>query len=590
MRTLFLTVILGFIPTLASAQTFNANPLEASARFQPSRLAEGQTAEVFIDMKLAEPYHAYVDKFKLVVASPDDLKISDMQVSPVVSFMDVFSKKMREGIEKTGKGHAIIEIPKGFKSGSYKAKLDLTYQACSKENCLFPKTISIEAPFEVSSDPTQRPAMMAGDQAPIIASTDFEHAIGQSFWLAIAVVFGMGLITSLTPCIYPMIPITLAVLGARTKDQSKLKSFTLSLVYVLGIAVTYSILGVAAAKTGALFGSLLGNIYVVSAIAILFVAMALGMYGVYEIQPPAFIRNRLGTAQTGSGYPGAFATGLLAGIVASPCVGPVLVSVLTYIAQTQNVFLGFTLLFSFAMGMGVLFLVLGTSSSLLSKMPKAGPWMDLTKFIFGSIMVGMALYYVKPVYPEWLFKTLVGVAIVLIASGFGAFESGPTLSTRTRLRKGLMLTALVVGLAFTVVGILAKAGIPLAGFLAPKESSSEKPKLAWQPYSDEALKIALNEKKPVIIDFYADWCVACKELEHETFPDPRVRALSEKFVLLKIDATEDFPGLDKLKQTYTVLGLPTMIFYDQKGDYRKELTLTGFENAESFLARMNRAL
>jgi thiol:disulfide interchange protein DsbD len=317
--------------------------------------------------------------------------------------------------------------------------------------------------------------------------------------------------------------------------------------------------------------------------------MSLSMYGVFELQVPAFIRDKVGTAQTRTGYGGAFATGLIAGVVASPCVGPVLVSVLTYIAQTQNLFLGFVLLFSFAMGLGCLFIVLGTSSALISKMPKAGAWMDITKFAFGTVMVVMALYYVKPIYPVWLFNTLLGVAVVLIASAYGAFEPNESLTARGRLRKGVMLAAFVIGLVFTGMGLLDKAGVQLS---APGASSlvASSPKLNWQKYSDEKLASALSAKKPVLIDFFAEWCGACKELEHETFTDSRVRELSEKFVLLQIDATDDFPGLDKLKSTYGVMGLPTMVFYDGSGVVRREFTVTGFENADSFLKKMNGAL
>jgi thioredoxin:protein disulfide reductase len=588
-------LLLVLAPFAASAEEeINTNPLTATVRLQPSEVGAGQTAELLFDMKVAEHYHAYVDKFKVAVESPDDLKVGDFKVSPVVQFMDSTTKKMRDGVENSGQGRAIFEVPRGFKEGNHVAKVKLTYQACSKENCLFPKTITLDAPFKVIATVAGAsggtPPSAAQPAVAAAPSNDFERAIGQSMFMAILVVFGMGVITSLTPCIYPMIPITLAVLGARTKGQSKLKSFSLSLAYVLGIALTYSLLGVAAAKTGAMFGAALGNIYVVTAIAMLFVGMSLSMYGVYELQVPAFIRNKVGTAQTGSGYGGAFATGLIAGVVASPCVGPVLVSVLTYIAQTQNLLLGFVLLFSFAMGLGLLFIVLGTSSALISKMPKAGAWMDVTKFVFGTVMIGMALYYIAPIYPKWLFHALLGLAVVMIASAYGAFEPNEGLTGKGRIRKGAMLAAFAIGLIFSASGLLEKAGIALPQGSANLVAQQAAPKLKWQKFSDAALASALADKKPVVIDFYADWCGACKELEHETFTDGRVRDLSEKFTLLQVDATDDFPGLDVLKKTYGVMGLPTMIFYDGRGQVRKELTLTGFENADSFVKRMNGAL
>lgn len=586
------------VTTAVSARAeeeINTNPLTASVRIQPSTVSAGQTAEMIFDFKIADHYHAYADKFKVAIESPDDLKVGDIKVSPLVKFVDSVTKKEREGLERAGQGRVAFEVPAGFKAGDVVAKVKLTYQACSKENCLFPKTLTMDLPFVVAASVGGASAAPPSNPPPVAVTSaapqgSFEKAMSQSLFMAILVVFGMGVLTSLTPCIYPMIPITLAILGARTKGQSKMKSFSLSLAYVLGIAFTYSILGVAAAKTGAMFGSALGNVWVVTAIAMLFVVMSLSMYGVFELQVPAFIRDKVGTAQTGSGYGGAFATGLIAGVVASPCVGPVLVSVLTYIAQTQNLFLGFVLLFSFAMGLGCLFIVLGTSSALISKMPKAGAWMDVTKFAFGTVMVVMALYYVKPIYPQWLFNTLLGVAVVMIASAYGAFEPNEGLTAKGRLRKGTMLAAFVLGLVFTGVGLLDKAGVQLGGASSMMAVVPSSPKLNWQKYSDEKLAAALADKKPVVIDFFAEWCGACKELEHETFTDARVRDLSEKFVLLQIDATDDFPGLDKLKSTYGVMGLPTMVFYDTAGAVRKELTVTGFENADSFLKKMNGAL
>jgi thiol:disulfide interchange protein DsbD len=182
--------------------------------------------------------------------------------------------------------------------------------------------------------------------------------------------------------------------------------------------------------------------------------------------------------------------------------------------------------------------------------------------------------------------------VIMIASAYGAFEPNEGLSSKGRVRKGAMLSAFVIGLVFAGLGLLDKAGVSLSNGGGPSMMASAPvtPKLGWQKYSDQALADALAAKKPVLIDFFAEWCGACKELEHETFTDARVRDLSEKFALLQIDATDEFPGLYKLKNTYGVVGLPTMVFYDAKGQVHRELTVTGFEDADSFLKKMNGAL
>ncbi len=581
----------------------NDNPLKAAARVE---LLSPDTKEgkVVIELSLDEPYKAYADRFKLVLESPQGAELTDLKLEPLIQFMDTFTKKMKDGIKKHGTMTATLKLqspdPKGL-------KLKLTYQACTTEHCLFPKNITLEPTIVQGAHSTEAPAASTGkaiSPAPATSSTtaggssDFEKAMSGGILSAIVFMLVAGFLTSLTPCIYPMIPITLAILGASDRrsgarasnapPRSKLRGFFLSIFYVLGIATTYSVLGVTAASTGALFGSALSNIWVVSALGILFVLMGLSMYGLFEIQAPAFIRDRLGQGKSEAGYGSSYLTGLAAGVVASPCIGPVLVSVLAYIAQTQNKLLGFVLLFSFAMGMGVLFIVLGTSSSLISKVPKAGAWMDIVKFIFGTTMVGMALYYVAPVYPEWAVRGLLGLAIVLIASAYGVFAVADT--GIARVKKGASVAAFCIGIALLMASALEKTGVKV-GALQQASNGTVKgvSQLPWQKYSDELLEKALAEKKPILIDFWADWCGACHELEERTFPDARIQAAGLKFALLKVDATEDSPELGKLKQKYGVLGLPTMIFYDPTGKVRSELTVTGFEDADSFIQKMNKA-
>ena len=569
------------------------DPLTARVRFQPSSVEAGGTAEIIMELDLAAHFHAYADRFKLVIESPDDLKLDQYKVSPIVPFKDSVTKSMKDGIEGKAVLRALVEVPAGAKAGAVDAQIRFTYQACTSEYCLFPKTRILKAPLEIRGPAA--PVASASGSAPVAANSSdsgiqLKGALEKGLPSALLLMFVVGFLTALTPCIYPMIPITLAVLGVRAprggQKPSLWRSFSIAVVYVLGLAVTYSTLGVIAASTGSLFGSALSNVYVVTAIAVIFVAMGLGMFGLFEVQAPAFIRNRIGTGEARGGYLGAFSTGLVAGIVASPCIGPVLVSVLAFIAQTQNKTLGFLLLFTFALGMGMIFIVLGLSGNLLSRLPKAGNWMEGVKFLFGTIMIGMAFYYIQPIYPQWLFLALLGIAGILLSSFYGAFDPLiHPITNASRFRRGLMLALFLFGTAFAIYGTMTRLGLlerPAAAAVASSEP------IVWRTYTPADFDAAIASGKPVMIDFMAEWCGACKELEELTYP--KVAADMNKFVLFKVDATESTDEITAYTTKYNIVGLPTLLFFNSKGQALTDLSLTGFEDAEKFGKRLQEAL
>jgi thiol:disulfide interchange protein DsbD len=494
------------------------DPLVVEASSSQVSLVENKSNIIKFNLSLPAGYYAYSDSFKVeLVNQTADLEIKGFKIAPQIQFFDKFSKKNKVGIKE--KAEIDIDLFVKTKPSQNEVLLRLTYQACSEDFCLLPtkKIISINIGEGTSSAKTSL------SLTDYLSGISVEDLINQGSLLTFLFIFFAGVLTSFTPCIFPMIPITLSILGSQTIGKSRWKGFVISLVYVHGIATTYSLLGVAAAKTGTLFGSYLSNPLVVSVIALLFFVMALSMFGLFEIQVPVFIRSKLGNKKISQGYVGAYITGLIAGIVASPCVGPVLVALLTYVAQSQKAVLGFFLLFTYAMGLGLIFILMGTFSQLLSKLPKSGPWMVKVKKAFGVILIAMGFYYLLPVLKPYV--------------------------------------------------------------TPPKVENISTKSTEWSPYSAVLVDAARN-KQAVVIDFYADWCAACKELEKFTFGNLEVKRAMAGALLLKVDATQENNLVTPVLEKYGVVGLPTIIFIEADGTVRKDLTLTGFEPPMDFIKRL----
>jgi thioredoxin:protein disulfide reductase len=641
----------------AAIDVDDAGPLKASAHFLPANDSDRSKVKLVVEIELEKGYHAYSDRFSIQSVQDNFTLTGTTTLAPIVEFYDASSKANKMGISERAKAVADVQLPSDLSLSSGALAVDIRYQACAADHCLFPKTIRVLAStahlsrgaFELSENPNL--LSLAANQPPTGANlsalkgskglsqpvskiqTEFEKNLSAGIIQALLFVFAIGFLTSLTPCIYPMIPITLAVLGARNREQSKLVTFIVSISYILGIAATYSTLGVLAASTGSLFGSALSNIYVVTAIALVFFVMGFGMYGLFEVQVPAAIRNRFGTGQS-RGLGGAFLSGIVAGVVASPCVGPVLISILAWIAQTQNKTYGFLFLFTFAMGMGVLFVAIGMSSSLLGKLPKSGPWMNVVKFVFGTTMIAMAMYYISPIYPLWLTHVLLGLSVLSVAFAHGALsivkagfsnskKSSPQANGESshrlapsRAAVAMSLIAIVVGSAISVSAALDQMGLSPIGSvaqhitrsarvlfdissatnqnIAKQNSNQQTPGVQqatprWKKFSSAELQTAKDSGKAVVIDFSAEWCQACLEMEEKTFPHAQVQTMVDDFTFLKVDATHDSKDLQKILAEYGIQGLPTLIFYNKDGKRCDALTLNGFEDGEPFSQRMRQA-
>jgi thioredoxin:protein disulfide reductase len=471
-----------------------------------------------------------------------------------------------------------IEVPVEWTGGAAPALSgSVEFQSCNDTQCLAPSSVKFqtggaaEAPAAAASA-SDASAPLSGGAVPLSEARRVQATAGgaaattelgallesRGLLLVLLTVFLGGLALNLTPCVYPVIPLTVGFFS-REAGGSTSRAFGLSSLYVLGMATTYSALGVAAALSGKLFGSLLQNPFVLTGIAAVLVLMALSMFGYWEIRMPSFLMNRAGAR---GGAAGAYAMGLFVGVVAAPCVGGFIVGLLAFVAARQDPGLGLLLFFFLSLGLGLPYLFLGAFSGSLSRLPRAGAWMESVKKVFGWILLAMAAYFLRSVLPRplghWLLPVMLFIGLLaILVRGYGL---------KWPLRVGVAALFLAIAI-----------------FFIPRTLSG------WQPYPSGAAAAAAASGRPSIIDFSAEWCLPCLELEKRTFSDDRVRKALSGHDLYKADMTKiGSPEAVALAERFGILGVPTVIFLDAAGQEQKDLRLVGFEDANAFLKRIEK--
>jgi len=578
------------IATINTLQAAEKSPLTLATKSVSTK--PGQVNLLEVQVQMPKGFHLYRDQLKFPHIDPQSYQIGQPHIQPEVEFFDKYSKKKRIGIFEKGSIFIQVEAPEKVTQQKEDLTFDLRYQICSEEVCYLPQTerFVTSIRFEDENKNPLNIGELKKEQRKELKE-GIVLQFSENLLVTFLLVFVAGILTSFTPCIFPMIPITLSVLGHDAEKKSRLQNFIRSVLYVHGIALTYSVLGVAAAMTGSLFGNLLANKFVLAMMVALFALMALAMWGAFDLQVPAFIRKRFGASRSSEGYIGAFVMGLLAGIVASPCVGPVLVSILSYVSTTKSVILGFSLLFTYAMGLGLIFIVLGIFGQFLKHLPRSGPWMNFIKFVLGFLMVCTALYYLKFVISERWWFAILGFTFAAISVWQGAFQ----FRKKKYTKQSFFLAKFVLSLTIFILAVVnydylkpltTQYDLPTNN----EQLGSAQTAVRWLPYTEENLKNAVAENKPVLIDFFAEWCQACHELKDKTFSRPEFKELAQQFVLLVVDATEDTPEVQKIIKHYDVKGLPTVLFINKKGDILNDLTFTQFLPWEKLQPKMQKAL
>jgi len=580
--------LLALLAAPASAE----EPLEPEQAYRYSvHTLDANTVEARWD--ITDGYYMYRDKFRFS-AEPASVKLGNPEFPAGMVKDDEFFGKV-----ETYRGAVAIRIPVEA-GGATTFTLKAVSQGCWDQGICYPPTpqqavvdltkIEAATPIAATAAP---PTGGSGDESSRIADI-LKHG---SFWLVIASFFGFGLLLCLTPCVFPMVPILSGIIVNHGHAVTHARAFWLSSAYVLGMALTYAAVGVAAGFSGTLLSSALQNVWVLGGFALVFVVLSLSMFGFYELQLPAALQSRLSEKanQQGGSFGAIAVMGALSALIVGPCVAAPLAGALLYIAQTGDAVLGGAALFAMALGMGAPLILVGVFSR--SLLPKAGPWMEAVKKFFGVIMLATALWLVTPVIPVW--AQMLGWAALLIVPAIYMHALDPLpphSSSWKRLWKGVGVLMLLGGTAM-LAGMLGGAKDPLQplGFLRAEATGGVSPHLTFQRVAsmtdlDARVAEAAGRGQPVMLDFYADWCVSCKEMEKFTFSDPQVQAKLAGVHLLQADVTANSADDIALLKRFGLFGPPGIIFFGRDGKEISGVRVIGYQDARQFLASLSQAL
>lgn len=572
-----------------SSTNTSATKVNVSTLLSVNKVHAGTQFQAAVVLDIIDGWHlnAHIPSFDYLIGTelnltlPEGVQLLDVRYPEAKELKFDFAEDALKVYDGSSTIFIVLKVSRDMAIGEHKIVGKLQVQACDDQVCLAPSTMDMVIPFEVvgfnqSITPMNTDLFLSvsGTTSGVSAASSassYDNEIANVFEkkgvvLALLGIFVIGLALNLTPCVYPMLSVTVSLFGTQT-DAKTLRVFLKALTYVLGIATMYSILGVAAALSGGLFGGVLQSPWILTAIAVLLFGLALSMFGLYELQMPYWLTSKLGGTTT-TGTIGIYLSGLVVGVFAAPCIGPPIIALLAFVGTKGDPVFGFWVFFVLSLGLGAPYLILGTFSSLLKKIPKSGVWMVWVKKIFGVVLIGAALFYLGLA----LFPKLTAYVVPLTLCIGGIYLGFLERSGRdTRLLQRIQWALGTVAVLFAAISF----------------QELQKPGMDWQPYSPQKMENARLANKLVIMDFYADWCIPCLELDRRTFTDSKVVKVTQDFVKLKVDLTHfDSPETKKLRQKFNISGVPTIIFLAPDGGEVQGTRVVGYLPPDRFIEQM----
>jgi thioredoxin:protein disulfide reductase len=501
---------------------------------------------------------------KLELTLPAGVKAGEVEYPPAEKTKLAFSSEELSVFTGTIQFHIPLKGEAAV-TPNESATITLNYQACNNNECLAPTSISKAAALStISGSSDAQPT--SGGNADAAGSSDWLARTFSSRGYAIGFLLVLlgGLALNLTPCVYPLIGVTIAYFGNQGGGPRRV--LILAMLFVLGIAIMFSGVGVAVALSGGLFGAAMQNPYVLSAIAAMMLVLAASSFGFFVLQPPQFMAQWAGAARPG--YAGSFLMGLGMGVVAAPCIGPIVLGLLLMVERSGSPLFGFALFFTLAVGLGLPYIGLAMAAGSIRKLPRSGEWLAWVEQLFGFILVGLAIYFLDPVVPNHVMSRL----LPYYAAAAGIFLG--FLSPAGRNWRPFLVIRSGIGIA--AVAALIYLMIPRA----------EARPVMFQPFDPAVLGSAAAERKPVLVDFRADWCIPCREMDHSTFVDPAVVKESQRFVRMRADLTAQDDKNAALMAKFKIQGVPTTLLIDSSGNVRDQKV--GYIGAKEMLDNLRR--